>query len=115
MTENKDLTLAERREWALEAAAKDLGISVGEFKRRLSIEREIKRARARGAAEWEIEAIKNCPTSFIQDVVRDNQAPKGPSAECIIPTSQQVSQVRVGGGSGWQRHIPLRNGIGQGK
>lgn len=110
--DNKD-ALTERGEWALEAAARDLGISVGEFKRRLTIEREIKRARALGQ-EWMVDAIKNCGTDFIQDIVRDNRAPTGPSSQGIIPSSQVVSNVRVGGGAGppgggtgWMKETPL--------
>jgi hypothetical protein len=47
--------------------------------------------------------------------MRDSRAPTGPSSQGIIPTSQPISNVRVGGGSGWARQIPIRNGIGQGK
>jgi hypothetical protein len=38
---------------------------------------------------------------------RDCHAPLGPSAEGIIPTSQQLSNVRVGGGTGWRDATPL--------
>lgn len=110
MTESKGDDLAARREWAMEAAAKDLGISVGEFKRRLAHERQIKAARARGAPEWEIDAIKNCPTDLIQSVVRDQQnAPRSPSQ---AGASGQVTKVSsnaglVGSNSGWRRETPL--------
>jgi hypothetical protein len=54
-----------------------------------------------------------CPDP--QNIVRDHRgAPLGPSSEGAIPTSQTVSNVRVGG-SGWQHLSPLRNGLGQGK
>jgi hypothetical protein len=54
-----------------------------------------------------------CPDP--QNIVRDHRgAPLGPTSEGAIPTSQTVSNVRVGG-SGWQRPIPIRNGLGQGK
>jgi hypothetical protein len=118
MSENKD-DLSARWEWVLERAAKDLGISVGELKRRLVPPKlrvsEVERARARGAAEWEIEAIKNCGTDFIQSVVKDQQnAPRGPGYQ--VPTSQPVSNVRgPGGGTGWGYVAPIKNGIGQGK
>jgi hypothetical protein len=47
--------------------------------------------------------------------LRDCRAPTGPSSQGIIPTSQPISNVRVGGGGGWQHPIPIRNGLGQGK
>ena len=57
-----------------------------------------------------------CPTSMMRDIaLRDNRAPQGPSSAGIVPTSQQVSNVRVGGapnvpggGTGWMREVPLR-------
>jgi hypothetical protein len=47
--------------------------------------------------------------------MRDSRAPQGPSSQGIIPTSQPISDVRSGGGGGWQHTVPIRNGIGQGK
>jgi hypothetical protein len=47
--------------------------------------------------------------------MRDARAPTGPSSQGIIPTSQPLSNVRVGGGGGWQRTIPIKNGLFQGK
>jgi hypothetical protein len=47
--------------------------------------------------------------------LRDCRAPQGPSSQGIIPTSQAISDVRSGGGGGWQHTVPIRNGIGQGK
>jgi hypothetical protein len=47
--------------------------------------------------------------------MRDCRAPTGPSSQGIIPTSQPISNVRSGGGGGWQHPIPIRNGLGQGK
>jgi hypothetical protein len=41
---------------------------------------------------------------------RDARAPQGPSSAGVIPSSQQVSNVRTGGGgrgTGWQREVPL--------
>ncbi len=66
------------------------------------------------------EMERACPTSAIRNIaLRDSRAPSGPSSQGIIPTSQQLSNVKpgggAGGGSGWAREIPLRNGIGQGK
>jgi hypothetical protein len=119
MTESKDLDFAAKREWALEQTARDHGISVGELKRRLSIQREIERARARGASEWEIEAIKACPTDLIRDIVRDQQnAPRSPSQ---AGASGQVTKVSTGAGlvgsntTGWRNPTPIKNGLGQGR
>lgn len=88
-----------------EAAAQHFGISVAEVKRRVRMELEIKAARASGQ-EWMIPMIQACDSGFIQDIVRDNQAPTGPSAQGVIPSSQQMSNVRstnaVGDGTGWQ-------------
>jgi hypothetical protein len=50
------------------------------------------------------------PTSLVRDVVADNRAPQGPSSQGAVPSSQQVSNVRTGGGgnrTGWQNPIPL--------
>jgi hypothetical protein len=52
------------------------------------------------------------PTSMVRDIaMRDNRAPSGPSAQGVIPSSQPLSAVRVGGSgtSGWAREIPLSN------
>ena len=41
---------------------------------------------------------------------RDARAPAGPSSAGVIPSSQQISNVRTGGGprgTGWQRELPL--------
>jgi hypothetical protein len=118
MTESKDLDFAAKREWALEQTARDHGISVGELKRRLALKYEIERARARGAAEWEIEAIKACPTDLIQSVVRDQQnAPRSPS---LAGASGQVTKVSTNAGlarntTGWSNPTPIKNGLGQGR
>ncbi len=62
------------------------------------------------------------PTSLMRDIaMRDNRAPTGPSSQGIIPTSQQLSNVRAGAGlvgsntSGWRTPPPIKNGLGQGK
>ena len=47
--------------------------------------------------------------------LRDARAPTGPSSAGIVPTSQPISNVRVGGGTGWGYVAPIRNGIGGGK
>src|SRR5262249_34843534 len=109
MPDTKDAKAALAEEWerACEHCAKELGMSVPAFKRRLALEQEIKRARQRGAPDWVIDAIKTCDTSDVRDIaLRDNRAPTGPSSAGIIPSSQQISNVRgpraPGGGTGWQ-------------
>jgi hypothetical protein len=55
-----------------------------------------------------------CPDP--QLLVRDHRgAPLGPTSEGAIPTSQTVSNVRVGGGTGWGYVAPIKNGIGGGR
>jgi hypothetical protein len=114
MNESKDLS--DGWEWVLERAAKDLGISVGELKRRLVPPKlrvsEVERARALGAPEWVVEAIKNCPTDFIQDIRKDHQnAPRGPSQ---AGASGQITKVSSNAGlpgtvntGGWREPPPL--------
>ena len=46
------------------------------------------------------------PTDMMREIVRDNQAPKGPSSQGAIPSSQHISNVR---GTGWAREIPISN------
>jgi hypothetical protein len=52
------------------------------------------------------EMERACPTSALRDIVRGSHAPPGPSSQGIIPTSQQLTGVRPGGGAapttGWQ-------------
>ena len=62
------------------------------------------------------------PTNLMRDIaMRDNRAPQGPSGQGIIPTSQQLSNVRAGAGlvgsntSGWRTPPPVKNGLGQGR
>jgi hypothetical protein len=77
MTESKGDDLIASREWALEATARDFGISVGELKRRIHVERQIKAARARGD-EWMIPVLLVGDDSFVRDIVRDHQnEPRG--------------------------------------
>jgi hypothetical protein len=47
------------------------------------------------------------PDSMVRGIVRDNQAPQGPSSQGVVPSSQQLTGIRAGGGSGWQTPIPL--------
>jgi hypothetical protein len=42
-----------------------------------------------------------------QDLVHASHRPQGPSSQGAIPSSQQVTNVRAGGGTGWAREIPL--------
>jgi hypothetical protein len=53
------------------------------------------------------EMEKACGTDDLRDLVHASHAPRGPSAEGIVPGSQLLTSVRAGGGSGWQREIPL--------
>ena len=58
------------------------------------------------------EMVRAVPDGFMQDVVRDNQAPTGPSSQGAVPSSQQVSNVRGAGGvpglgTGWSHSAPL--------
>jgi hypothetical protein len=54
------------------------------------------------------------PDHMIKGIVRDNQAPQGPSAGGI-PSSQQITSVHpgggarlpAGGGTGWAREVPF--------
>ena len=57
------------------------------------------------------EMERACPTSTMRDIVRDNQAPQGPSSQGAIPSSQAVSNVRgvPGSGTGWAHQAPLTN------
>ena len=42
--------------------------------------------------------------------MRDARAPTSPSSQGVIPTSQQISNVRGAGGfRGWQAEVPLSN------
>src|SRR5215469_14465335 len=52
------------------------------------------------------EMAQAIPTDMVRGIIRDNQAPTGPSSAGAIPSSQQVSNVR---GTGWSREIPLSN------
>src|SRR5262249_57744915 len=48
------------------------------------------------------------PTHIVKGIaLRDARAPTGPSSQGVIPSSQQMSNVRTGGVPGWQAPIPL--------
>jgi hypothetical protein len=53
------------------------------------------------------------PDNLVKEItLRDARAPTGPSSQGVIPSSQSVSNVHVGGKSstsGWAREIPLSN------
>jgi hypothetical protein len=58
------------------------------------------------------EMARAIPDDMIRDIaLRDSRAPTGPSAQGVVPSSQPLSNVRVGGGgrSGWAHEIPLSN------
>jgi hypothetical protein len=69
--------------------------------------------RERQANSWmPPEAIRDMiaaePKGFMKEVaLRDARAPTGPSSQGAIPSSQQVSNVRVGGSKGWIDPRPL--------
>jgi len=60
-----------------------------------------------------LEMAAAVPDHMLRDIaLRDTRAPTGPSAQGAIPSSQQVSNVRggggvPGGGTGWAHSVPL--------
>jgi hypothetical protein len=55
-----------------------------------------------------LEMANAVPDHLVRGIVSDHYgAPQGPSAQGITPSSQPVSNVRPGGGTGWQAPIPL--------
>jgi hypothetical protein len=61
-------------------------------------------------AETVREMARAVPDSMMRDIaMRDGRAPTGPSAQGVVPSSQPLSNVRVGGGgtSGWRAPTPL--------
>jgi hypothetical protein len=93
---------------AIEATAAHFGISVEQAAKGIAEGLRIKEAKARGVPDWAIDMAKAVPTDLMRDIVHDNRAPTGPSAQGIIPSSQQVSNVRPGGG-GTGHVAPLSN------
>jgi hypothetical protein len=55
------------------------------------------------------EMVNAVPDHVVRGVIRDNRAPTGPSSAGAIPSSQQISNVRTGGGTGWAHEVPLGN------
>jgi hypothetical protein len=100
---------ADAIERALEAIAKQDGISVNEVKRRLAIEEEVRRARQRGAPDWAIDMIRTCPTADVQDIRAHAQIPSRSAAG----TTGQVTKVSSNAGlvgsntTGWQAPTAL--------
>ena len=48
--------------------------------------------------------VADVPDHMVRDIaMRDGCAPTGPSAQGAIPSSQTITGVRPGGGSGWAR------------
>jgi hypothetical protein len=67
-----------------------------------------------------LEMANALPDDVMRGIVRDNRAPQGPSSQGVVPTSQQISNVRrgggpPGGGTGWAHQVPISNppGIAQ--
>ena len=98
---------------ALEATAAHFGISVEKAAQMITEELHLRAARKAGIPDWAIDMARATPTSLLQDIaLRDNRAPTGPSAAGIIPSSQQMSNVRVGGnGSGHVAPLGPQPGI----
>ena len=71
---------------------------------------ETRMSRASAFSREDLAAMEAAtPTSTVQEIaMRDNRAPTGPSSEGVIPSSQLLSNVRVGGGgTGWRDATPL--------
>jgi len=52
------------------------------------------------------EMVAAVPDHMIRDIaMRDGRAPTGPSSAGVVPSSQQLTGIRPGGGSGWAREI----------
>src|SRR5262249_2873738 len=109
-----DMTREQARE-LIEASAKHFGLSVEEFSKRVMQELEIKGAVAAGVPDWALDMARAVPTDLMRNIaLRDARAPTGPSAQGVIPSSQQMSNVRgtvgvPGSGTGWAREVPLSN------
>ena len=82
---------------AIEATAAHFGISVEQAAKGIAEGLRIREAKASGVPDWAIDMANAVPTDMIRDIVHDNRAPTGPSAQGIIPSSQQMSNVRAGG------------------
>ena len=94
---------------ALEATATHFGISVEKAAQMITEELHLRAARKAGVPDWAIDMARATPTSLLQDIaLRDNRAPTGPSSQGVIPSSQQVSNVRTGG-SAAGHVVPLSN------
>jgi hypothetical protein len=95
----------------LEATAKHFGISVEQAAVQIAEELTLREARRAGMPDWALDMARATPTSMLQEIaLRDNRAPTGPSSAGIIPSSQQMSNVRgAGRGSGWSEPTPLSN------
>src|SRR6516225_9733451 len=93
---------------AIEATAAHFGISVEQAAKGIAEGLRIREAKASGVPDWAIDMANAVPTDMIRDIVHDNRAPTGPSAQGIIPSSQQVSNVRTGG-SAAGHVVPLSN------
>jgi hypothetical protein len=57
------------------------------------------------------EMVNAVPDHVLRGIVRDNQAPQGPSGQGVVPSSQQITGLHPGGGpadtSGWREAAPL--------
>jgi hypothetical protein len=106
MTDNTDeLAALKARVAELEKAAKPTALPDMKSFRRfdptegMSMDRSVMREMARAV-----------PDAMIREIaLRDGRAPTGPSAQGVVPSSQPLSNVRVGGtgGTGWAKEVPL--------
>jgi hypothetical protein len=53
------------------------------------------------------EMQKACGDADLADLVHASHAPQGPSGQGVVPSTQMLTGVRPGGGSGWAREVPL--------
>jgi len=73
----------------------------------------MREARANAVPSWLVrETVGGVSDADAQDIARTRHAPTGPSSAGIVPSSQQLSNVRGTNavrGTGWAREIPLSN------
>jgi hypothetical protein len=117
MTDSKDEIAELRRELAQikstmqPLTGKDMERAVAEHIDAMHQAAEARMSRASAFSREDLQAMERAtPTAMVQEIaMRDNRAPRGPSGEGIIPSSQgPLSAVRTGGGgTGWRDAVPL--------
>jgi hypothetical protein len=76
---------------------------------------QLREARASQIPPWmQRECSGGVTPADCADIIRASHAPRGPSAQGAVPSSQQISNIRGGGpanipgsGTGWAHEIPL--------